>query len=353
MRIGVNGLGRIGRTLLRLLWERGDHEVVHVNDLNADVENLAYLLRYDSNFGRFGGTVEGRASCLTVRDERRCWTIGCSASDDTREVAWEASGAELVFEATGTSTNNVGCRHYVGGGVRHAVITHTEPRADATVLFGVNEDALDLAAHEVISASICDAVALAPVLKAIHDAFGIEHAFVTTLHPWLSYQNLVDGAVRCRAQPGAFHPDWALGRASPGALIPKSTTAGAAIEGVLPELRGRISSNSYRVPTAVVCYGDVAAVLANPADREHAIRVLGRVSPYLRLSDEPLVSTDLVADAASGTVDTRWLTVADGRHLKAVVGYDNEWGYCSRLADLVDRIAALRATRAACSTTSG
>lgn len=354
MRIGINGLGRIGRTLLRILWERGQHEIVHVNDLNADVENLAYLIRYDSNYGRVRAAVDAQDASLTMRDgAARHWKVACSAAPDTRDVGWDARGVDVVIEATGTEANHSACRDNLGDVVGHVLVTHTLEDADATVVFGVNEDELDPTRHRVISTSICDANALAPVVKAIHRLCGVEHAFVTTLHPWLSYQNLVDGPTRCRAKPGEFYPDYALGRASPGALIPKTTTAGAAIEALIPELRGHITSSSYRVPTASVCYGDITAVLGRPSSTEEMLFALEELSPYARLSSEPLISTDLIGEPSSGTIDTRWLTVNDERYLKCMVGYDNEWGYCSRVVDVLDRIEAAMRTPTLASNAQG
>ncbi len=338
MRIGINGLGRIGRTLARVLWQRGRHDVAQMNDLNPDVDNIVYLLRYDSNFGRFPATVSSRDRGLSIAGDGRQWKVEFSAKPDTREVGWSDAGIDVVLEATGTDTNNLGCREYTSGTVRHAIITHTRPEADATIVFGVNEETLDPLNMPVISASICDANALSPVMKVVNDCFGIEHAFVTTLHPWLSYQNLVDGPVRFRAKPGQFYPDYALGRGSTTSLIPKTTTAGPAIMSLLPDLDGHISSSSYRVPTSLVCYGDVSAHLKTDTTREAVIDALMSAAPFVRLSDEPLVSTDLIGETASAVVDIRWLSVEHGRYIKVSVGYDNEWGYCSRVVDLIDRL---------------
>ena len=341
MRIGINGFGRIGRTLARVLWERGRHSVVHVNDLHTDALNLAYLLRNDSNYGRFPAIVAAAEHRLCVDGDRHGWDIRLSSAADTRRAGWEASGAEVVIEATGTDANQAGCRDYLGGEVGWAIITHTSPRADATVVFGVNGDRLDPARSRVLSTSICDACAMAPIFRVLMDRFGIEHAFLTTLHPWLGYQNLLDGPVRSRSQPGAFFPDFALGRASAGCLIPKSTTAGTAVMELVEGLRGRITSLSYRVPTAAVCYGNIAAVLQRDTSVPEVLAVLQRELPeVVRFYDEPLVSTDLLGEEASAAVDVRWVTVESGRFLGLSAGYDNEWGYCSRVVDLIDRLAA-------------
>lgn len=340
MRIGINGFGRIGRTLARVLWQRDRHSVVQVNDLNADPQNFAYLLRNDSTYGRFPARVTATEHRLHVEEDGRGWDIQLSSAADTRRAGWAGSTAEVVVEATGTDANQAGCRDYLDGGVGWAIITHTSPRADATVVLGVNADQLDPTRSRVLSTSICDACALAPIFRVLVERFGIEHAFLTTLHPWLGYQNLLDGPVRSRSQPGAFFPDFALGRASAGCLIPKSTTAGAAVADLVEGLRGRITSLSYRVPTAAVCYGNIAAVLSRDATTAEVLATLQRELPsVVRFYDEPLVSTDLVGEAASAAVDVRWVSVEGGRFLGLSAGYDNEWGYCSRVADLIDRLA--------------
>lgn len=345
MRVGINGFGRIGRTLARVLWHRGRHSVVHVNDLHTDAENFAYLLRNDSNYGRFPARVVATEYRLSVGGEGREWDIRLSSAADTRRAGWAHSGAEVVIEATGTDTNQAGCRDYLGDGIGWAIITHTSMHADATVVFGVNEDQFDPARSQVLSTSICDACAMAPIFRVLADQFGIEHGFLTTLHPWLGYQNLLDGPVRSRSQPGAFFPDFALGRASAGCLIPKSTTAGAAVADLVEGLRGRITSLSYRVPTAAVCYGNVAAVLRRDTTTPVVLAALRRELPgVVRFYDEPLVSTDLIGESASAAVDVRWVTVEAGRFLGISAGYDNEWGYCSRVADVIDRLVASNPT---------
>ena len=345
MRIGINGFGRIGRTLARVLWQRGRHSVVHVNDLHSDAQNFAYLLRNDSNYGRFPVRVAASEHRLSVEGEGRGWDIRLSSAADTRLASWAASGAEVVIEATGTDANQTACRDYLGDGVGWAIITHTSPHADATVVLGVNEDQFDPARSRVLSTSICDACALAPIFRVLVDCFGIEYAFLTTLHPWLGYQNLVGGLVRSRSQPGAFFPDFALGRASAGCLIPKSTTAGMAVTDLVEGLRGRITSLSYRVPTAAVCYGNIAAVLRRDTTAPEVLASLRReLSGVVRFYDEPLVSTDLIGEAASAAIDVRWVSVEAGRFLGLSAGYDNEWGYCSRIADVIDRLVPADAT---------
>lgn len=340
MRVGINGFGRIGRTLARLLWLRG-HDLVHVNDLNPDPANLAYLLRNDSVHGRFPADLAAEKGRLRMEGGGRHWDVGLSARPDTLEAPWAESGAELVVEATGTDANHAACRGYLGGTTRWAVITHTAVEADLTLVSGVNDRTTDPFAAQVISTSICDACAMAPILRVLSDRVGVEQVWLTTLHPWLSYQNLVDGPVRSRARPSDFIHDFALGRASVGSIIPKATTAGAAIMDLVPALRGRIASQSYRVPTAAVCYGQLSALLAEETGAGEILEVLREeLGPILRFTDEPMVSTDLIGEAASAVVDSRWLTVERGRYLSLSAGYDNEWGYSSRVADLIGRLAS-------------
>ena len=225
------------------------------------------------------------------------------------------------------------------------VVTHTCPSADFTLVFGATERAFDPARHKVISTSICDASAAAPVLKVLHEAFGLEYGFITTLHPWLSYQNLMDGPARSQSYPGATYSHYPLGRASVGALIPKPTTVVAACERIVPELAGVLKCMSYRVPTPCVSSADLSLHLERPATEEavlaafRALRASQGARPVVRITDEPLISVDYLGDEHSCIIDTRWLMLNRERQLKVVLWYDNEWGYSSRVVDALDLIA--------------
>ena len=342
LRVGINGLGRIGRALARILRSRRRHRIVHVNDLNPDVQNLAYLMKYDTTYGRLPEMVTAEAGAVTVGDQR--FTV--SHVGDLAEVDWSGSGADVVVEATGVSRNEhqaAAVAPRVPGGV---LVTHACPSADYTLVFGATERGFDPARHRVVSTSICDAIAAAPVLKALHGAFGLEYGFITTLHPWLSYQNLMDGPARSQAYPGATYSHYPLGRASVGALIPKPTTVVAACERIVPEVAGLLKCMSYRVPTSCVSSADLSLELERPATEEAVLEVLRalqasqRGRAVVRITDEPLISVDYLGDEHSCIIDTRWLMLNRGRQLKIVLWYDNEWGYASRIADAIDLIAA-------------
>jgi glyceraldehyde 3-phosphate dehydrogenase len=339
MRIGINGFGRIGRTLTRVLFRRARHELVHVNDLLADSENLAYLLRHDSNYGRFPARVEAQDGSLRVGGDEDRWQVGLTSRRDTGEVNWQDRGVEVLVESTGAETNERGAAGLVGGELRHVVITQASQWAEVTLVRGANDDRVDPRRHAVVSSSTCDASAIAPVFRLMADAFGVRCGAVTTLHPWLAYQNLLDGPLRSVAMPGRYKDDYRLGRAAPGALIPKPTTAGQAVEEVVPCVRGLIVSGSYRVPTVAVCYADLVLWLGRHAARDEIVRALATGEPWVQATQEALISTDLVGLEASALVDLRCLQTGPDAMVRMTLGYDNEWGYACRLHDLLDDLA--------------
>jgi len=340
LRIGINGFGRIGRAITRILLDAGKHRIVHINDLNADTSNLAYLLKYDTIYGRLEGRIEGTADGLQIGDT----AIRVTHQADIAEVEWKHAEVDVVIEATGVALNELHARR-VADEVAPVLITHAAPSADFTLVFGATEQLFDPARHRVVSTSICDAIAAAPVLKTLHEAFGVEFGFITTLHPWLSYQNLMDGPARSQATPGATYAHYPLGRSSIGALIPKPTTVVSACERIVPELAGRLKCMSYRVPTPCVSSGDMTLHLERDATEEsviealHGLRLSQQARHVVRITDEPLISVDYLKDEHSCIIDTRWLMLNRSRQLKVVLWYDNEWGYSSRVADAIDLFA--------------
>ncbi len=341
LRIGLNGFGRIGRAIARILLARGHHELVHINDLNADVANLAYLLKYDTTYGKLGGEVRADGAALAIAGRR----VPVTHQPDIAEVDWSGAGVDVVIEATGVTRNEQHARALIPR-MRSVLVTHAAPTADFTLVFGATEKAFDPAQHRIVSTSICDACAVAPVMRALHARFGVDYGFITTLHPWLSYQNLMDGPSRSQAYPGSTHSHYALGRASVGSLIPKPTTVVGACERIVPEITGLLKSMSYRVPTACVSSADLSLHLEREATEEsvlevlHALRASQGTREVIRITDEPLVSTDYLGDSHSCIIDTRWLMLNRGRQLKLVLWYDNEWGYSSRVVDALDLVAA-------------
>lgn len=341
LRVGINGFGRIGRAIARIMLGRQRHRIVHINDLNDDVGNLAYLLKYDTTYGRLAATVSGEPGSLTVGDQQ----FRVTHQPDIAEVDWAGSGVDVVIEATGVSRNE---KHAAGVAqkLRSVLVTHACPSADFTLVFGATDAQFDPARHKLVSTSICDACAAAPVLKTLRDAFGIDYGFITTLHPWLSYQNLMDGPARSQAYPGHTHSNYPLGRSSIGALIPKPTTVVSACERIVPELAGHLKCMSYRVPTPCVSSADLSIQLeretteAAVLDAFRALQATQAGRQVVRITDEPLVSVDYLGDEHSCIIDTRWLMLNRGRQLKVVLWYDNEWGYASRVVDAIDLVAA-------------
>lgn len=340
LRIGINGFGRIGRAIARILVSKGHHKIVHINDLNPDIDNLVYLFKYDTTYGRFKHEVTKTETGISLNGVPVLVTRQKLISD----VNWDENGVDLVIEATGVGQNEINARHLTAKGMP-VIVTHACPTADYTLVFGVTDADFDPAKHKLISTSICDANACAPVLRVLHDNFGVKSGFITTLHPWLSYQNLTDGPSKSQANPDATYSHYALGRSSVGSLIPKTTTVVAACERVLPELKGLLQCFSYRVPTPVVSTADLSLTVESQTSVEEITRAFKTASlkqeipTVFRLTDEPLISVDYLKDEHSAIVDLRWIMVNQGHQVKMVLWYDNEWGYSSRVVDTVDLIA--------------
>ena len=336
MRIGLNGFGRIGRAIYRINQKKQHGEIVAINDINPDPNNLAYLLKYDSTYGRFDGTVELDGTSMVVNGSR----IRLSHAARIQDVDWVGQGIDLVIDATGVHDNVLGAHEVVGHGVNKVVVTHSPTEVDHTIVFGANEQSYQPGRHHVVSSSICDAVAVAPVLKLVRDTIGVESGFLTTLHPWLAYQNLLDGPSMSWAAPGAIYHHYAIGRSSPGSLIPKPTSAIEATKRVLPDINGSMQCMSFRIPTPTVGAANLYLTLKR-GTTIHEVRALfekfeaGQRWEIIKNNHEPLVSVDFAGTGYSAVVDHRWSTLSDPRQLYLVLWYDNEWGYSSRVVDLV------------------
>lgn len=338
IRIGINGFGRIGRCVARLALDSDDLEIAAVNDLVDHIDNLIYLYNYDSVHGR----APHRA---TVAKDFRGAVIGAHSipffnAANVAEAPWRDLGVDVLVDASGVTANVEGARKLVEDErVAKTIITHSpDAGVDRYVIMGVNDDGYDPSRHHVISATICDANAIAHVVHFLEETWGIESGSVTTLHPWLSYQNLVDGAVAWQALPGHYWTDFSLGRSSIGALIPKNTTAVTALRTVLPESEPKLRGLSFRIPTHVVCVADLTIRIRSQITLDQLERaLLSRFadSPYVTLTREPLVSVDFEHQSQSAIVDMRWLNVIGGDTAKFILWYDNEWGYSSRVVDLV------------------
>jgi glyceraldehyde 3-phosphate dehydrogenase len=254
------------------------------------------------------------------------------------DVPWGESAIDVVIDASGVRANVLSARRVIEtGGAAKVVVTHSPSVGiDRYIVMGLNHADYDPTADSVVSSSICDVNAISHVLAELDRAFGIEGGFVTTLHPWLSYQNLVDAPLASQSDPGHFWKDYSLGRASIGALIPKDTTAVTALAPVLPDVSHRLMGFSYRVPTNVVTSADLSLRLSRHVTTDEVRNALERLcerSPVVRANRQSLVSVDYLGDAASAIIDMQWVKAAGGM-AKVVLWYDNEWGYSARVADL-------------------
>jgi glyceraldehyde 3-phosphate dehydrogenase len=328
VRIGVNGFGRIGRLVVRAARER-DIEVVGVNDV-VNVATLAHLLKYDSTFGRYPGPVEVDGGALLV-DGRR---IRATAERDPADLDWSAVGADIVVESTGRFRSRDDAGGHLKAGARKVVLSAPGKDVDATVVIGVNADTYDPALHDVVSNASCTTNCFAPMVKVLHEAFGIQKGFLTTVHGYTNDQNVLDGP----------HKDLHRARAAAINMIPTTTGAARAAGLVLPELAGRLDGIALRVPLEDGSLCDFAAVLdqdVSAAEVNAAFRAAadGELAGLLVYNEDPIVSRDVVGQSASCIFDST-LTQAEGELVKVFGWYDNEWGYTHRLLDLVELVAA-------------
>jgi glyceraldehyde 3-phosphate dehydrogenase len=328
-RIAVNGFGRIGRNVLRALIERdSDLEVVAVNDLTAP-ETLAHLLKYDSSLGRLGRSVEVDGTELVV-DGRR---IKVLAEREPANLPWAELGVGIVLESTGRFTAADAARAHIHAGAERVLVSAPSAGADATIAYGVNTDAYDPAEHVIISNASCTTNALAPLASVLDELAGIEHGFMTTVHAYTQEQNLQDGP----------HRDLRRARAAGVNIVPTTTGAAKAIGRVLPNLDGKLSGDSIRVPVPVGSIVELNTAVSREVTRDEVLAAYraaadGRLKGVLEYADEPLVSSDITGRAASAVFDAA-LTRVDGKHVKVVAWYDNEWGFSNRVIDTLELLA--------------
>ncbi|EDY43636.1 type I glyceraldehyde-3-phosphate dehydrogenase [Streptomyces sp. SPB074] len=328
-RIAINGFGRIGRNVLRALVERDSAlEVVAINDL-GDPATLGRLLRYDTTAGRFGRPVTVDGDTLVV-DGRR---IKVLAEREPAKLPWAELGVDLVLEATGRFTSADAARAHLDAGARKVLVGAPSTGADVTLAYGVNTGAYDPDAHHIVSNASCTTNALAPLASVLHELAGIEHGFMTTVHAYTQEQNLQDGP----------HRDARRARAAAVNIVPTTTGAAKAIGLVLPELDGKLSGDSIRVPVPVGSIVELNTTVAREVSREEVLAAYraaaeGPLAGVLEYAEDPLVSADIVGDPASSIFDAA-LTRVDGTHVKVVAWYDNEWGFSNRVVDTLGLLA--------------
>ncbi len=325
VKVGINGFGRIGRNVVRAALGRDDMEFVAVNDL-TDTKTLAHLLKYDSVLGRIPVEVVAGADSITVGGKE----IKVFATKDPSQLDWDSVGAQIVIESTGKFTDaKEACKH-IRGSVKKVIISAPAKNEDVTIVLGVNDGMYDPAKHNILSNASCTTNCLAPVVKVIHDNFGILKGSMTTIHSYTNDQNVLDFP----------HKDLRRARAAALNMIPTTTGAAKAIGLVMPQLKGKLDGYSMRVPTPDVSAVDLVAILEKPTTTEAvnaALKVAaeGPMKGILAYTEDPVVSTDMLHNPNSSIIDAQMTKVLDGNLLKILAWYDNEWGYSCRVVDLI------------------
>ena len=338
MRIGINGFGRIGRLVFRALWGRPGIELVHVNEPSGDAASCAHLLVFDSVHGRWNHDVTGDADGFRVGDER----VSTTRCSDPTAVPWQAAGVELVLECSGRfKTPDTLNPYFEQCGLKRVVVACPVKGVIAgeealNVVFGINHPLYDPQRHRLVTAASCTTNCLAPVVKVVHETFGIRHGAITTLHDVTNTQVVVDG----------FQSDLRRARSSLTSLIPTTTGSAKAIGLIFPELQGKLNGHAVRVPLLNASLTDAVFELERPSTAEDVNAAFeaaanGSLRGILGYETRPLVSVDYVNDDRSAIVDGLSTMVVNGTQLKVYAWYDNEWGYSSRMADLVCHVVGM------------
>ncbi len=329
LRVGINGFGRIGRNFFRTSKGSSDFEIVAINDL-TDAKTLAHLLKYDSVHGRLPYEVKAGEGSLIVDGKE----ISVLVETSPEKLPWRDMNIDVVIEGTGRFTEKATAGKHLDAGAKWVIITAPAKDPDVTVCLGVNEDTFDPAQHKIISNASCTTNCLAPVAKVLQDAFGIVRGLMTTIHSYTNDQRILD----------LPHKDLRRSRAAAISMIPTTTGAAKAVGLVLPELKGRLDGMAIRVPTPNVSVIDLVAELGRDTTTEEVNAALKKASEgpmkgILGYTEEPIVSIDFNGDPRSSIVDASVTKVIEKRMVKIISWYDNEWGYSTRLRDLVAYLA--------------
>jgi len=329
--IGINGFGRIGRLVFRAMYARkGEFNIVGVNDL-TDAKTLAYLLKYDSIYGRFSGDVKAEGSDLVVDGKH----IPVFAEKDPAKLPWGKLGAAVALECTGAFTNKADCAKHIAAGAKKVILSAPpKDELDAIIVIGVNDKDLK-AEHKIVSNASCTTNCLAPVAKVLHETFGIKRGLMTTCHAYTNDQRILD----------MIHKDPHRARAAAINIIPTTTGAAKAVGKVIPALKGKLNGYALRVPTPVGSIVDLTVELEKPASVEAINAAMkkaaeGELKGILEYTDDPIVSSDVIGTTCSSLFDGTQTITIDPHFVKVCSWYDNEWGFSQRMADLAKKLAS-------------
>ncbi|TET19770.1 MAG: type I glyceraldehyde-3-phosphate dehydrogenase [Candidatus Aminicenantes bacterium] len=330
IKIGINGFGRIGRNVFRASYQDPDIEIIAVNDI-TDAKTLAHLLKYDSVLGILDADIKFSEDAIIVNNK----TTKVLSEKDPSNLPWKDMGVTIVIESTGLFRKRQDAlKHIENGGAEKVIISAPATEPDITIVLGVNEEAYVPDNHHIISNASCTTNCLAPPVKILHQEFGIEKAFMTTIHAYTSDQRILD-------QP---HKDLRRARSAAVSQIPTTTGAAKAVGIVIPELKGKIDGIAIRIPTANVSLVDLVALLKKNVTTEEVNEAFktaaeGKLKGILQYTEEPLVSVDFMANPHSSIVDSLFTRITDNNLVKVLAWYDNEWGYSCRLKDLIKFIS--------------
>lgn len=326
IKVGINGFGAIGRRAFRYAMDKPEVEIVAVNDL-TDAGNLAYLLKYDSNYGVLNADVRAEDDKIIVNGK----AVQVIAEKDPAQLPWGKLGVDIVIESTGFFTDAEGARKHLDAGAKKVIISAPAKNEDITIVMGVNNDKYDPAKHNIISNASCTTNCLAPVAKVLLEKFGINRGLMTTIHAYTGNQAILDAPAK---------KDWTRGRAGALNMTPTTTGAAKAVALVLPELKGKFNGMAVRVPVPTVSLVDLTAELGKAATIEEINAAMkaaaeGPMKGILQYNDEPLVSKDFQGNPHSSIFHAESTMVLENNMVKVLSWYDNEWGYSCRLIDLI------------------
>jgi len=332
MKVGINGFGRIGRLAFRAAMERSDIEIVGINDLVAP-EYMAYMLKYDSTHGRFKGTVEAKDGGLIVNGK----TIRVTAERDPANLKWDEVGAEVIIESTGLFLTQADAQKHIQAGAKKVVMSAPAKDDTPTFVMGVNHTQVK-ADQTIVSNASCTTNCLAPLAKVLNDKFGIVEGLMSTIHAVTATQKTVDG-------PSV--KDWRGGRGAYQNIIPSSTGAAKAVALVIPELKGKLTGMSFRVPVPDVSVVDLTVRLEKPATYEDIKNAMkeaseGELKGIMGYTEDDVVSQDFLTDPRTSIFDAKAGIALNDNFVKVVSWYDNEWGYSNKLIDLVQHVGSLK-----------